>query len=237
MRRINPYKRYVGSMVPNWLLCRKEVSQGAKLCYARLAQYAGEKGYAFPLQSTIAAEIGVEIRQVKRYLAELEKHSLIYAEQQGLNRPNVYSFLLHPWMEEGEEVIEIQGGVINDTSRSALSDTSGGSYTTLQGGHIWPTEENHLREENHKKKISRARGKPKDNSHSTEKPHSVPIEEVHALVSSFIGNHSLEPPKPSRQQVHANDEGEIEDEDRLAAARWRKALLQRQAAALAAQKD
>ena len=34
-RRINPHRSFVCRLVPNWLLCRKEVSHGAKLTYAR----------------------------------------------------------------------------------------------------------------------------------------------------------------------------------------------------------
>jgi hypothetical protein len=47
-RRINPFRLFVGSMIPNWLQCRPEVSQGAKLAYARLAQYAGKDGGCLP---------------------------------------------------------------------------------------------------------------------------------------------------------------------------------------------
>lgn len=30
-RRINPYKMFVGSFIPNWLLKQREISQGGKL--------------------------------------------------------------------------------------------------------------------------------------------------------------------------------------------------------------
>lgn len=98
--RINPYKRFIGSFLPNWLLCRREVSAGAKLCYARLAQYAGKGGFCHPKQSLLAHELGVDKRTARRHLSELEGFGLIESEQQGLRRSNRYFFLDHAWMHE-----------------------------------------------------------------------------------------------------------------------------------------
>ncbi|MDA8083861.1 MAG: helix-turn-helix domain-containing protein [Nitrospiraceae bacterium] len=96
---INPYNLFVGSFIPNWLLKRTEISPGAKLCYARLAQFAGKDGECFPGQSTLASEIGTGERQVRRYLSELEESELIETVQAGLHQTNHYRFLWHPWME------------------------------------------------------------------------------------------------------------------------------------------
>jgi hypothetical protein len=97
--RINPYRLFVGSFIPNWLLRRAEVSPGAKLCYARLCQYAGDNGRAFPAQPTLAEELGVKQRQVRNLLSELKKCNLIEAERNGLGQSNDYFFLKHPWMD------------------------------------------------------------------------------------------------------------------------------------------
>jgi hypothetical protein len=195
MKFINPFNRFVGCFVPNWLAYRKEVSQGAKLCYARLAQYAGHKGYAYPFQETLAEEIGVAERQVRRYLQELMKHKLIHQEQQGLNQPNIYYFLAHSWMEIGEEDIEIKGPVIPDRSgRPDTYDRSGRSKKTGQGGHIRPTEENHLRESCEEKKNGRAREKSKNNGNSQDEPPPPTPEQqdeavgaVKGLLDGFLG--------------------------------------------------
>lgn len=96
--RINPYRLFVGSFLPNWLLCRTEIGLGAKVTYARLAQYAGENGVAFPKLETLAAELGSSVRQVQRYIAELEEAELVEVQQPGLGQPNRYSFLRHAWM-------------------------------------------------------------------------------------------------------------------------------------------
>lgn len=93
---------FVGSMIPNWLQCRAEISQGAKLAYARLAQYAGERGKCFPKQRTLATELGVSERTVRDYLRELVEFALIESEQRGLKKSNLYFFLDHPWIYEGQ---------------------------------------------------------------------------------------------------------------------------------------
>jgi len=98
MSLINPYKLFVGSFVPNWLMCRKEISLGAKLVYARLSQYAGRDGRAFPKQETLSEQLGLSQRQTKRYVSELVKHSLINSEKQGLGKPSIYTFNHHEWM-------------------------------------------------------------------------------------------------------------------------------------------
>jgi DNA-binding transcriptional MocR family regulator len=156
MKRINPYKLFVGCFLPNWLVCRKEISEGAKICYARLSQYAGDKGYAFPFQDTLAEEMGVSDRQIRRRLEELVKYNLIEQEQQGLSRPNVYYFLWHPWMEQDKEPIEYKEpdiDVHSEPDERFRSDRTNGSG---QSGRERPTEENHLRE-SMKKVFARAK--------------------------------------------------------------------------------
>jgi hypothetical protein len=77
---------------------RSEISQGGKIAYARLAQYAGKNGEAWPKRETLAAEIGIKARQCDRYISELEKHRLIEVERPGLTKSNRYRFLYHKWM-------------------------------------------------------------------------------------------------------------------------------------------
>lgn len=100
-KRIDPYKSWVGAMVPNWLLKRCEVSPGAKLVYARLCEHSGREGNgrAYPGQKVLADELGISARQIRRYIVELEKHELIYSIQYGLRLVNSYVFLWHEWME------------------------------------------------------------------------------------------------------------------------------------------
>jgi hypothetical protein len=112
--RINPYKCFHGSLVPNWLMPRKEISPGAKLCYGRLAQYAGKKAVAYPRQRVLAEELGVSDRQIRSYIRELaypplhpdgmrDYAPLIEVVQLGLKKANRYFFLDHPWIQEGQQ--------------------------------------------------------------------------------------------------------------------------------------
>ena len=96
-KHINPYKLFFGAFIPNWLLQRAEVSAGGKLCYARLCQYAGNKGYCYPKHENIAKEIGVSHRSVINYLEELISHALIEIKREKHN--NLYHFLWHDWMD------------------------------------------------------------------------------------------------------------------------------------------
>src|SRR5262245_12108586 len=94
----NPYRMFYSAQVPNWLMKRPELSPGAKLCWARLAQYAGDNGQAFPAQATLAAELAVSARQVRTYIKELLTQELLTTRQFGLAQTNAYIFLWHKWM-------------------------------------------------------------------------------------------------------------------------------------------
>ena len=99
-RRINPWRMFTGAMVPNWLLSRPEISHGAKLTYARLAQHAGKEGRCFPKQDTLADELGTSERSVRDYLRELAKARLVKMVRRGLAKSNLYFFLDHPWIQD-----------------------------------------------------------------------------------------------------------------------------------------
>jgi hypothetical protein len=58
-----PWKKWVCALCPNWLMRRRELSHGAKLCYARLAQYSGKNGVCRPKLATLAMQLGVGERQ------------------------------------------------------------------------------------------------------------------------------------------------------------------------------
>ena len=96
--RFNPYRLFTGSWIPEWLLERTEISPGAKLCYARLARFAGRDGNCHPFQSTIAKALGCSERQIRRYTDELVDCLLIEEERRGMGQPNRYHFLKHLWM-------------------------------------------------------------------------------------------------------------------------------------------
>ena len=99
-KRYNPYLMFVGSFIPNWILCRKEIHSNAKLVFARLAQFAGPDGRCYPKRSTLACECGMSKRTVDRAIAQLKQFKLIEVERQGFDKPNRYFFIEHEWMSD-----------------------------------------------------------------------------------------------------------------------------------------
>lgn len=137
---INPYRKWIGAFIPNWLLNKNEVSQGAKLCYGRLCQYAGSNGEAFPRQGEIAKALGVSSRQVRKYLKELEQHQLISIERRGKTQSNMYHFFEHSWMPSDRNNGSGQGG-------TKVPDTKELKFRSPRNNGSGPyKEENHIRE-------------------------------------------------------------------------------------------
>ena len=73
----SPYRRCNGSILPNWLMRRGDLSHGSKVVYARLAQFARKDLSIAVSVQNIADEVGCGARQVIRYLDELEDSGLI----------------------------------------------------------------------------------------------------------------------------------------------------------------
>jgi hypothetical protein len=95
----NPRKLFYGVFVPEWLLRQPDISQGAKLCFAVLCRHAGEDGTCDRDGESLAAELGVHLRQVRTYIGELLSEALIESRRRGLGQTNVYRFLWHPWAD------------------------------------------------------------------------------------------------------------------------------------------
>lgn len=96
---INPYQLFVNAPLPLWLLENREISAGAKLCYARLALFAGKTGVAWCRQDSLARTVGISDRHVRRCLIELTKMGLIDIERGGSNKVNHYRFRWQPIIE------------------------------------------------------------------------------------------------------------------------------------------
>jgi hypothetical protein len=97
---INPYaEKWTTANVPLWLLQHGEVSAGAKLLYGRLMLYAGKSGRAYPNQATLASDLDISTRQVRRYVQELEDHHLIEGKKRMFADSNHYIFRRHPWQQ------------------------------------------------------------------------------------------------------------------------------------------
>lgn len=135
-QRFRPYKTFVGSFIPNWLIEWPErgpekLSAGAKLLWARLAQHEGKDGGCWPSQETLAEELGgTTDREIRKRLTELERVGLIEIEQRGLNRSNLYHFLWHRRMEEA--ALHPDSPIRNERSGSARNERSGKEVQVLR---------------------------------------------------------------------------------------------------------
>ena len=90
--------------IPNDILRHRDLSHGAKLCCARLIQYAGKTGKAYPKLSTLGDELGMSARAVQRFISELEFHALIETRRRGCGQSNMYvldeSILIHNFIHD-----------------------------------------------------------------------------------------------------------------------------------------
>lgn len=95
----NPFQLFVGAMIPSAVLRNPDLSPSAKLVFARLAQFAGRQGKAWPSDQTLGREVGLGDRQVRRCVAELERYGLIRRVSRA-GHSNLFEFLWHPIYEE-----------------------------------------------------------------------------------------------------------------------------------------
>lgn len=102
--RIRLYQKIKRNLlVPEALARRREISDGAKLLYAKLRQYEGRVGEARPKVATLAADLAKSRRRIEAYIAELVELGLIEVElRRASHRPSRYVFLDHPWLFERE---------------------------------------------------------------------------------------------------------------------------------------
>lgn len=89
----NPYRHFHNALVPAHLLQSTELSHGAKLLYGLLRKYSGKDGACFPLQSTLARQMGCAQRTVRTYVAELKRTGLLKLVPRGKGRSASYRFL------------------------------------------------------------------------------------------------------------------------------------------------
>lgn len=118
----NIYHFFAGAFVPYWLMSRREISAGAKLAYALLAQQANSRGAVqlhFRLQ---AAALGCDEGQLARHLAELEEVGLVRTSRGNVNVEDVRVFFpAHPWMGEMEHAQ--QGGTLRAVPAESIFPT------------------------------------------------------------------------------------------------------------------
>lgn len=86
------------SIIPDAIMCRPELTGGAKCVYAHLLRRAGNKPTAWPALEDIARNTGYTVRQARRLIRELEGFGLIRAKRRGGHKANHYRLLWSsPW--------------------------------------------------------------------------------------------------------------------------------------------
>ena len=96
--RFNPYRRFRNIYIPLGIAADANLSAAAKLTYGALARRAGPNGKCFPKHETLAADLGLTLRSLRRHLNELRLCALIEWERHGDH--NEYFFLEHSTLEE-----------------------------------------------------------------------------------------------------------------------------------------
>ncbi len=143
MKIINPYRRFRGAFIPNAIMEYREISQSAKLLWARLAQHAGEDGDCRPSLKKVAAEIGLGESAARDALRQLERQCLLLVKERIVNnqqRSNQYFFLDH-------EIFHDQKSLPPETGTRGAGNRGVGVQETGGWGCRKPeTEENPLRE-------------------------------------------------------------------------------------------
>lgn len=85
----------------------KNLSAGAKVCYALLAQQANARGATQLNLPLLAASVGEPERTTVRYLVELEESGLIESARGNVNKEDVrISFPHHPWLTRNASSVQ-----------------------------------------------------------------------------------------------------------------------------------
>lgn len=201
----NPYRRFRGAMIPGSILRNPDIAPAEKLILARLLQYAGKDGRAWPRVESLGFEVGLGIRQTRRCLRALEyKHGIIRRSESkgGRHRSNDFEFIWGPlWIGETRsnptEFPEERTAPKGRTSRSQTRSRTTGNPVMVgpKPGQKRPPEEN--QEENHEK--NQANGDldcaPKNRKKRDSSPHPVLQSKVkpYPLVKEALHEYFREP--------------------------------------------
>lgn len=109
----NPYMVFQGCIIPNCLLKRKDLTLSAKICFGRLAQYAGDDGYCYPSLKQLSEELAVSETTVENAIKDLISAGLIIKEtptgvQKLMHFRNIYKFTWsESFLEQPKTIVPI----------------------------------------------------------------------------------------------------------------------------------
>ncbi len=90
----NPFSLFDGALVPSEILRSPDLTPSEKLVFARLMQFAGGKGRAWPSIERVAEKVALSVAQARRCIAALESKGLIRRVPRS-GRSNEFEFLWH----------------------------------------------------------------------------------------------------------------------------------------------
>ncbi len=82
------------TQVPNFLLRMKSITSGDKMTFAMILSYKWQNDSCFPGQATLAKDMGVDERTVRRHIQALQTAGLLVIQQRGQGKTNVYELNL-----------------------------------------------------------------------------------------------------------------------------------------------
>ncbi len=136
-RAFNPwrtFRRY--SIVPNCIMERDDLSDGAKLVYARLMQFGGKGGDCHPSYERLAKAVGKKHRHTAmRAVEELENKDLlvVLSPEPGKRKSAGFVFVWQPWMDADEDRAEaVTGRKVATGEVARLGLVTGRKIATLK---------------------------------------------------------------------------------------------------------
>lgn len=116
----NPFNLFDGAVIPAEVLRCPDITSSEKLVFARLLQFAGAKGHAWPSLEVLAAEVSLSVVQARRCVRELETKEFIRRVARS-GRSNEFEFLWHPIYEQ--EHRRARSPVISPSQSSLIAPT------------------------------------------------------------------------------------------------------------------
>ncbi len=98
----NPFNLFDGALVPNQILRSPDLLPSEKLVFARLTQFAGSNGRAWPSVERLSEEVSLSVLQTRKCVRCLEEKSFIRKGSRS-GRSDEFEFLWHAAYETGEK--------------------------------------------------------------------------------------------------------------------------------------
>lgn len=107
-----------GCIIPNFIFWNTELSNGSKMLYTLLANYARAKSYCYPSKTTLSKKLKCSINTVKAWLDQLETFGFIKIQQ--TERSDVYHLFAPIPQEQSKLTVSKNCVDINEKQEQAF---------------------------------------------------------------------------------------------------------------------